>query len=137
MKLHWVFTLASSASNFACINILPTPPIAAVTNGTWSGRTSSCCTYICTNIYAAHVSVFERVYVGIYVYVLTLRSGALVVTATHCNTLQHTATHCNTLQHTATHCNTLQHTTTLVVTAPIYPCHKVHTRVYHIYIDFT
>jgi len=26
-----------------------------------------------------------------------------VLTATHCNTLQHTATHCNTLQHTATH----------------------------------
>jgi len=35
-----------------------------------------------------------------------------VLTATHCNTLQHTATHCNTLQHTATHCNTLQHTAT-------------------------
>ena len=35
-----------------------------------------------------------------------------IVTATHCNTLQHTATHCNTLQHTATHCNTLQHTAT-------------------------
>ena len=33
-----------------------------------------------------------------------------LITATHCNTLQHTATHCNTLQHTATHCNTLQHT---------------------------
>ena len=32
-----------------------------------------------------------------------------VVTAIHCNTLQHTATHCNTRQHTATHCNTLQH----------------------------
>jgi len=28
-----------------------------------------------------------------------------ILTATHCNTLQHTATHCNTLQHTATHCN--------------------------------
>jgi len=26
-----------------------------------------------------------------------------LVSATHCNTLQHTATHCNTLQHTATH----------------------------------
>jgi len=24
-----------------------------------------------------------------------------VITATHCNTLQHTAAHCNTLQHTA------------------------------------
>jgi len=52
-----------------------------------------------------------------------------MVTATHCNTLQHTATHCNTLQHkcwwiviysrcniplqhTATHCNTLQHIAT-------------------------
>ena len=34
-----------------------------------------------------------------------------MLTATHCNTLQHTAAHCNTLQHTATHCNTLQHTT--------------------------
>ena len=28
-----------------------------------------------------------------------------LLSATHCNTLQHTATHCNTLQHTATHCN--------------------------------
>jgi len=35
-----------------------------------------------------------------------------IVTATHCNTLEHTATHCNALQHTATHCNTLQHTAT-------------------------
>jgi len=48
-----------------------------------------------------------------------------LLTATHCNTLQHTATYCNTLQHTATHvstgvprlltathCNTLQHTAT-------------------------
>jgi len=54
-----------------------------------------------------------------------------LLSATHCNTLQHpatpcntkiplrhacccylqhTATHCNTLQQTATHCNTLQHT---------------------------
>jgi len=33
-----------------------------------------------------------------------------IVTATHCNTLQHTATHCSTLQHTATHCSTLQYT---------------------------
>jgi len=32
-----------------------------------------------------------------------------VVTAIHCNTLQHTATHCNTL--IAAHCNTLQHAT--------------------------
>jgi len=78
--LQWVFTLASAASNFACINILPTTPIADVTSGTWSGRSSSCCTYICTNIYTAHVSVFELVYVGVYVYVHTLRSEALVVT---------------------------------------------------------
>jgi len=35
--------------------------------------------------------------------------GAWVLTATHCNTLQHTATHFP-LQHTATHCNTLQRT---------------------------
>jgi len=52
-----------------------------------------------------------------------------VITATHCNTLQHTATHfyvlregvpslrhtathCNILQHTATHCDTLQRTST-------------------------
>ena len=67
------------------------------------------------------------------------RRDSLLVSTTHCNTLQHTATHCNTLQntathaetrlihfngkyntlphtaslqHTATHCNTLQHTAT-------------------------
>ena len=43
-------------------------------------------------------------------------AGFELLTATHCNTMQHTATHCNTrntLQLTvthATHCNTLQHT---------------------------
>jgi len=30
----------------------------------------------------------------------------VLITATHCNTLQHAATHCNILQHAATHCNT-------------------------------
>ena len=39
-------------------------------------------------------------------------TDSLQHTATHCNTLQHTATHCNTLQHSATHCNTLQHSAT-------------------------
>jgi len=37
------------------------------------------------------------------------QSVSLLLTATHCNTLQHTATRCNTLQHIATVCNTLQH----------------------------
>jgi len=34
----------------------------------------------------------------------------MLLTATHCSTLQHTAAHCSTLQHTVAHCNTLQHT---------------------------
>ena len=51
-----------------------------------------------------------------------LHESSVLLTATHCNTLQHTATHCNTLQHahleqrfTCDHqrcfidCNTLQH----------------------------
>ena len=38
---------------------------------------------------------------------MTMVRLVIVISSTHCNTLQHTATQCNTLQHTATHCNTL------------------------------
>ena len=49
-----------------------------------------------------------------------------VLTATHCNTLQHTATHCSTLQHTAVHWNTLRHADTFLslIHSPLFSCSR-------------
>ena len=74
----------------------------------------SCHIYDCTtsHIWMSHVyRVLTATHCDALQHTAT-RCNAMQHAATQCNTLQHTATQCKTLQHTATHCDTLQHAAT-------------------------